>query len=77
MTTTEKRYWEDLNWATDHHSELLPKYANEWVAIYQKKVVAHGTSGEAVENEAERKTGKPEREIPVYYVESGSNIYAG
>ncbi len=72
----DRRYWEDLKWARDHHSELLVRYRNQWVAIYQEQVVAYGTSGNAVEREAERKTGRPETEIPVYYVDSGSNIYA-
>lgn len=72
----DKRYWEDLKWARDHHSELLERYRNEWIAIYNKQVVAHGVSGAAVEQEAERKTGRPESEIPVYYIDSGSNIYA-
>lgn len=71
-----ERFLEDLDWAGEHHSELLKRFRDQWVAIYNKQVVAHGTSLEAVEKEAERRTGKDEKEIPVYYVDSGSNIYA-
>lgn len=70
------RFLDDLDWAGEHHSELLKQYRNEWIAIYNKKIVAHGRALEQVEKEAERRTGVPEKEIPVYFVDSGSNIYA-
>lgn len=69
-------FLKDLDWAGKHHSQLLQDYRDEWVAVYNQKVVAHGTSLEIVEKEAERKTRKDKEEIPVYFVESGSNIYA-
>jgi hypothetical protein len=65
-----------LNWASDHHAELFERYPNEWVAIHNQQVVAHGKSGTAVEQEAERVTGRPEHEIPVYYVDSLDAVYA-
>jgi hypothetical protein len=72
----DKRFWDDLNWVSDHHAELFDLYPNEWVAVYNKQVVAHGKSGAAVEQEAERQTGQPKTEFPVYYVDSGDTIYA-
>lgn len=70
------KFLTDLDWAGEHHSQLLNDYRDEWVAVYNRNVVAHGTSLEIVEREAERKTGKEKEDIPVYFVESGSNIYA-
>jgi hypothetical protein len=35
------RYWDDSDWAIDNAQALSESYSNEWVAIYQKKVVAH------------------------------------
>ena len=73
----KERFLEDLDWAGEHHSSLLKKYRDQWIAIYNKQVVSHGNSLEKVEQEAEQLTGKSEKEVPVYYVDSGSNIYAG
>lgn len=75
MTTTEKHYWEDLNWARTHHTELLARYQDEWVAIFEKQVVAHGPNGERVERLAKKKLG--DKPFPIYFVDSASNIYAG
>jgi hypothetical protein len=50
------------------------KYRDKWVAIHNKNVVAANSNLEDVVKEAKRKTGK--KEIPVFYVESGSHIYA-
>jgi hypothetical protein len=69
------RYLEDLDWAGEHHTELLKKYRNEWVAIYNKQVVAHGHSGKEVKSRARAQAG--DQPVAMYYVDSGSNIYAG
>ena len=71
----EKRFFEDMDWAEEHHGELLRKYRYLWIAIYNKHVVAYGSSIREIEKQARAKTGK--HHIPVYFVESGSNIYAG
>lgn len=71
----DERYLEDLNWAGEHHSQLLEKYREQWVAIFNKQVVASGESITDVRKTAQSKTG--ERHIPVYFIDSASNIYAG
>lgn len=73
--TVDKRFFEDLDWAEEHHGELLEQYRDRWIAIYNKQVVASGSSIRDVEHHAKAKTGQ--KHIPVYFVESGSNIYAG
>jgi hypothetical protein len=35
-------FWEDYKWALEHYGELRKKYADMWVAIANKKVVAFG-----------------------------------
>jgi len=74
MQAIEKRFWKDLNWARAHHSELLTKYEDEWIAIYDQQIVAHGASIAEVKRAAPTKTGQ--KHIPVYFVESAGNIYA-
>lgn len=53
----EKHFWPDLNWAREHHSALLERYRDQWIAVYNKEVIAHGESGDEVEREAKTKTG--------------------
>jgi len=31
----KERYLEDLDWAEEHHSELLKEYRDRWVAVYK------------------------------------------
>lgn len=75
MTTMDKRLLEDLDWAEEHHSELLRKYRDQWIAVYNKDVVAAGELGTEVEKRALAKLGKEHPAL--YYVDSGSSIYAG
>ena len=35
-------FWEDHKWALEHYGDLRRKYADMWVAIAGKKVVAFG-----------------------------------
>lgn len=71
----EKRFFEDLDWAEEHHGELMGKYREQWIAVYNKTVVASGDSLAKVKEEAKLRTGR--KHIPVYFVDSVSNIYAG
>jgi hypothetical protein len=68
-----QRFLEDLDWASAHHTALLKRYRDQWVAIYKQHVVAHGTSLAQVKRAAQAKTGR--KHIPVYFVDSGASIY--
>ncbi len=35
-------FWDDQKWALEHLNDLRRKYADMWVAILNKKVVAYG-----------------------------------
>lgn len=66
-------FWEDDQWIIDHYDELARQYADEWVAVVNKTVVAVGESIGEVKKKAERKTGK--RHIPVMFIEKGIHVY--
>jgi len=70
MPDNENHVREALKWARTHHSELLIRYPDEWVAVYNDQVVAHGPNGPRVEQEARQKLG--DRKSPIYFVDSGS-----
>lgn len=73
MEIMPKKFWEDQKWGFEHHSELINKYKDLWVAIVNKKIVSSGNDLAKVEIEAKQKTGK--KHVPVMYVECGSHIY--
>ncbi|MFQ6062938.1 MAG: DUF5678 domain-containing protein [Methanosarcinales archaeon] len=66
-----KEYFENIDWAYEHHLELQRKYKEQWVAIYNKKVVSHGTDLGKVRKEAIEKTNKKDEEIPCIFVDGG------
>ncbi len=52
----DRRYWDDVNWAITHIREL-DGYPDQWVAIFNQKVVAHGKSKEEVRRDAMKVKG--------------------
>jgi len=68
-----KEFWTDQEWGFKHHTELLKRYRDKWIAIVNKKVIASGSDLAKVEKLAQKKTRK--KYIPVMFVESGSHIY--
>lgn len=69
----DEQFWNDLFWGESQHTQFLENYRDQWVAIREQKVVAHGEDLAKVEQEARLKTGC--KEIPVVFVESGKYIY--
>ena len=68
-----REYWEDSKWASEHFTEIVKEYPNQWVAIVDKKVVAAGGMIAEVEREATEKTGRDE--FPIYFAERGIRVY--
>src|SRR5207245_2319115 len=51
LTDCERRLWLDIAWA-DQDEEVRAKYAGEWVAVFERRVLAHGQDRAQVLNEA-------------------------
>ena len=68
-----KEYWEDSEWAHEHMNEITAKYSNQWVIIYNKKVVAASTSGSEAEQIAREKVG--DQEFVILFAEKGIRVY--
>lgn len=68
-----REFWEDQQWGFQHHAELLKNFKDQWVAIFNKKVVSFGLDLEKVEEEAKKATKK--EEVPVMFMECGSHLY--
>ena len=55
---------QDAHWALGD-PEVHVKYFNQYVAVYQKQIVAHGEDRNKVLDEAEKVTGLPRNRIVV------------
>ena len=65
-------FWEDYRWALEHYGELREKYADMWVAIADKKVVAFG---EDLTNEREESISREiNRPLVTLFVEGMARI---
>ncbi len=74
LTQKEKQYLADLHYDGEG-DEFYHKYQNMWIAVVNKQVIAYGENLRRVEEEASRKTGKPQKEIAVQFVESIGAIF--
>ncbi|MFQ6071250.1 MAG: DUF5678 domain-containing protein [Methanosarcinales archaeon] len=70
-----KEFIEDMKWAEQNYSKLQEQFADKWIAVVDKKVVAAGESLNNVEWEAEQKTHKNRKYIPVIFIESGNYVF--
>jgi hypothetical protein len=68
-----KHFWEDSKWFFEHGDEVIHQYPGQWVAIYNKEVVAIYKDG---------KWMKLDPELPVdpgscftFLIEDGSRVY--
>ena len=68
-----KKFWEDEKWAHKNYQELMKKYSNMWVAIFDKKVVYANENLGLVKEIVSRKLG--EKIVPLIHVEDGAHVY--
>ena len=59
----------DQEWALENYQQFMKEYPDQWIAIYDKKVVATGKDLTSVEETAKRATGLNSEKIPVIYIE--------
>ena len=70
----DKRYYEDLQWKRENAEALVKAYPDQWVAIANKQVVAHGkTIGETLKK-ARKKEVRPN--FVLDFIEGELYIYA-
>lgn len=67
-------YWDDMDWAREHSTELHRQFENQWVAIVDKQIVAHDPDPAVVERIACERTGNPVREIVIRFIEDSGAI---
>lgn len=62
-------FWEDSRWIEQHYSELVEKYPDQWIAVVNKRVIAHGKDRAKVKKTtmARKKRG----DFPLVFIECG------
>lgn len=69
LSELEKRIWADIEWA-EHDGEVHAKYAGQWIAIYERAVVAHGADREQVVCQGAEAVRRPQEELAIWPVSS-------
>lgn len=69
LTELEKRIWADIEWA-QHDGEVRTKYAGQWIAIYERAVMAHGADREQVLRQGTDVAQRQPEELAVWPVSS-------
>lgn len=72
---TDPHFMKELDWALSQQGAWMHLYPDEWVAVFERKVVSHGKNLATVEEEAEKMTKCPAGEIPVIFVECGRHLW--
>jgi len=67
LSEREKRIWADIEWA-EHDGDVRAKYAGQWIAIYERAVVAHGADREQVLRQGAGVVQRPLEELAVWPV---------
>ena len=68
-----KQFWDDVEWARNHHTEFLKKYRNKWIVVVNKKIISAGNNLDKIEKIAKQKTGK--KMVFSMFVDGGEHIY--
>lgn len=68
-----KRFYDDRDWALRHYNDLIKKYEDTWVAIFNRKIVSSSDDGYKALDLARKKT-KTEK-IPIIFVSKMSHVY--
>lgn len=66
-------YRANSKWLLDHLADLAGEYPNQWVAVWDNRVVAGGPDLGAVTTEAARLA--PAQDTVIHFVDDGSLIF--
>ncbi len=68
-----ERFWKDDIWLENNFLELSKVYKDEWIAVVNKSVAAHGKNLSQVKKEARKKTGV--KYVSTAFIEGGAHVY--
>lgn len=66
-------FWENSRWIEAHYSEFVDKYPDQWIAVANRQIIAHGRNRAMVKKMAEKKI--KDRPFPLVFVECGNHVY--
>jgi hypothetical protein len=68
-----KNYLADREWAHENLAEISKQYPNQWVAVFNKKIISASANGAEVERISFKKLGH--QEFFIFYAEKGIHVY--
>ena len=68
-----KRFYKDREWAYKNYNDLIKKYGDRWVAVYNKEVVA--SSDDVYEALGKARKVTHIDMIPVVFIEKMAYVY--
>jgi hypothetical protein len=71
---TPLSFRKDQEWALENYQRFMKEYPDQWIAIYDEKVVATGEDLTSVEEAAKKVTGLDSENIPVLYIERSFRV---
>jgi hypothetical protein len=71
---TPLSFRKDQEWALENYQKFMKEYPDQWIAIYDEKVVATGEDLTSVEEAAKMVTGLDSENIPVLYIERSFRV---
>jgi Family of unknown function (DUF5678) len=73
LAPSEVRIWDDISWA-ENNEETQRRYAGMWIAICDRRVVAHGLDRDQVERDASDATNRPLHELAIWPVSDPASM---
>ena len=68
-----KEFWEDEEWVNENYTELVQKYPDQWIAVYDKEVIVANKYLGEVEKVVQSKNFP--RQCVYSYVEGTMRVY--
>jgi hypothetical protein len=68
-----KNYLADRKWVHKHLAEISNQYPNQWVAVFNKKIISASVNGAEAEKNSSEKLGH--QEFFIFYAEKGIHVY--
>ncbi|MBC8182380.1 hypothetical protein H8E88_14860 [candidate division KSB1 bacterium] len=69
----KKRFLSDREWAHKHFAEISKQFPNQWVAVYNKKIISANINGSEVEKTTSKKLGH--QDFFIFFAEKGIHVY--
>ena len=76
LTPSERQNWADIEWA-QQDTEIRQRYTGEWVALYDRRVHAHGPDYDQVLHRAAQTSRIPATDLAMWFITDDDSLLTG